>query len=374
MKVSTVISRKQLYDKVWSKPAIAVAKDYGISDVAVAKICKKLDIPKPSLGYWAKKQYGKQVSQKLLPPLKPDTPDSYTIHPTGSDGLPKETQDIIDQQRDFENDEANLITVKESLRGSHSLVSQTSSNLTKAYKDMYRRLELRNEGLDILVTKDSTRRSLLIMDALVKALEHRGYPVSIEEGSTTALIQDCKTSFGITEAVKRIELTEGIEVEYSWEREWEYLPTGKLSLEIKERFHGQKAIRDGKTQQLENCLNRFILLLVRAAEIMKIEKVEREARWREYEKEREIEQLARWKHELEKVRTEQLSKSSAEWQKCLMMRAYISAVKASSGAQANQPEIEAWIEWATEKLSALESQLLKPELVALDAIKTHSYW
>jgi len=178
---------------------------------------------------------------------------------------------------------------------------------------MYRRLGLRNKGLDILVTKDSTRRSLLIMDALVKALEHRGYPVSIKEGSTTALIQDCKISFGITEAVKRIELTKGIEVMYSWEREWEYLPTGKLSLEIKERFHGQKAIRDGKTQQLGNCLNRFILLLVRAAEIMKIEKVEREARWREYEKEREIEQLASWKRDLEKVRTEQLSKSSAEW-------------------------------------------------------------
>jgi len=60
--------------------------------------------------------------------------------------------------------------------------------------------------------------------------------------------------------------------------------------------------------------------------------------------------------------------------KMLMMRAYISAVKASSDAQANQPEIKAWIEWATEKLSSLESQLLKPELVELDSIKTHSYW
>ena len=118
------ITSEELYDAIWSKPAITVAKDYGISDVAVAKISRKLYIPKPSLGYGAKKQYGKRVRQKPLPPLKPDTPDSYTIHPTDSDELPKEIQDIIDRQRDFENDEANLITVKESLRGSHSLVSR----------------------------------------------------------------------------------------------------------------------------------------------------------------------------------------------------------------------------------------------------------
>lgn len=368
------ITRDQLYEKVWSQPAIAIAKEFGISDVAVAKICKKLDVPKPKLGYWAKKQHGKWVKQSPLPPLKPGTPKTYEIHPTESVVFPSGTQAIIDQRQDFESKKANRITVKTTLHGSHHLVSQTSSNLSSAYTDTYNRLELRSKGLDILVTKDSTRRALLIMDALLKALEKRGHQVTAEEGSTSTLIQDRRISFGITEAVKRIELTEGMEIEYSWEREWEYLSTGKLTLEIKERFHGQKVIKDGKIQRLEDCLNRFVLLLVKAAEIMKIEEVEREARWREYEKQREIEQIQQRKRELERVRTEQLFKSSTDWQQCQMMRSYLSAVKANSDGQADLSEIQEWIEWATGRLDMLESKLLKPELVKLKSIRANNYW
>lgn len=368
------ITREQLYELVWSRPTTTIAKELGISDVAVSKICKKLNVPKPKLGHWAKKQHGKRVRQTPLPPLKPGTPERYTIHPTESKGFPPEVQNIIDHQRDYENNEENIIVVKDTLHGSHRLVSQTSKSLSTAYKDTYKRLELRSEGLDILVTKDSTGRSLRIMDALLKALEKRGYPVSLEEGSTTVLLQDRKLSFGITETVKRIELTEGIDVEYSWEREWEYIPTGKLSLEIKEHFHGQKAIRDGKTQRLEDCLNRFILLLVKSAEVMKIEEVEREAQWREYEKEREIEQLARRKRELDIVRSDQLLKSSTEWQRCMMMRTYIDAVKASKPRQSDQSEIEAWITWADDKIDSMETVLLKPKLVDLESIGTQHHW
>jgi hypothetical protein len=36
--------RQDLYDQVWTEPIHEVAKRYGISDVALAKICKKLDI------------------------------------------------------------------------------------------------------------------------------------------------------------------------------------------------------------------------------------------------------------------------------------------------------------------------------------------
>jgi hypothetical protein len=61
MSPSIKITRQELYNLVWSNPVVKVAKDFGISDVAVGKICKKLNIPKPGLGYWAKKQAGEGV-------------------------------------------------------------------------------------------------------------------------------------------------------------------------------------------------------------------------------------------------------------------------------------------------------------------------
>jgi len=37
--------RQELYTKVWNRPVRVVAKEYGISDVALAKTCRKLFIP-----------------------------------------------------------------------------------------------------------------------------------------------------------------------------------------------------------------------------------------------------------------------------------------------------------------------------------------
>ena len=48
------LTREQLYEKVWSAPTTQVSAEMGISDVSPAKRCKKLNVPKPSLGYWAK--------------------------------------------------------------------------------------------------------------------------------------------------------------------------------------------------------------------------------------------------------------------------------------------------------------------------------
>jgi predicted transcriptional regulator of viral defense system len=49
-----VWDRNLLLQEVWSEPLKHVARRYGVSDVALAKRCKKLDIDLPGRGYWAK--------------------------------------------------------------------------------------------------------------------------------------------------------------------------------------------------------------------------------------------------------------------------------------------------------------------------------
>ncbi len=63
--------RKKLYDEVWSEPTQKVAARYGISDVALSKVCRQLNIPKPPRGYWAKKSAGLPVLRRpKLAPLQ----------------------------------------------------------------------------------------------------------------------------------------------------------------------------------------------------------------------------------------------------------------------------------------------------------------
>jgi hypothetical protein len=40
-----IINRKELYKKIWETPITRLSKEYGLSDVGFAKICKKHNIP-----------------------------------------------------------------------------------------------------------------------------------------------------------------------------------------------------------------------------------------------------------------------------------------------------------------------------------------
>lgn len=39
--------REELYEQVWSEPMLSLSKKYSLSDVGLAKICRKLKIPVP---------------------------------------------------------------------------------------------------------------------------------------------------------------------------------------------------------------------------------------------------------------------------------------------------------------------------------------
>ena len=60
------ISRQELFEQVWSQPRTKLAKMFGVSDVAIAKVCRKHDIPLPGLGYWAKAAAGKAPPRPKL--------------------------------------------------------------------------------------------------------------------------------------------------------------------------------------------------------------------------------------------------------------------------------------------------------------------
>jgi hypothetical protein len=53
------ITRRDLYNRVWSTPMSKLARELDISDVGLAKVCRRRNIPRPPRGYWAKLAAGK---------------------------------------------------------------------------------------------------------------------------------------------------------------------------------------------------------------------------------------------------------------------------------------------------------------------------
>ena len=71
------LTRKQLYDLVWSEPVSKIAPRYNISDVGFAKLCRREDVPLPPRGYWAKLKFGKKVPKPRLKPR--ENPGAETV-------------------------------------------------------------------------------------------------------------------------------------------------------------------------------------------------------------------------------------------------------------------------------------------------------
>src|SRR5688500_17413636 len=120
------IERAELYRRVWETPLRTLAKEFGISDVALKKHCRKLNIPTPGLGYWAKREAGHSVRRALLPKEKADTP-SFTLIRIGATLEPKPapTEGPIWEQSQFEGEASNKIVVADNLEAAPRSVRHT---------------------------------------------------------------------------------------------------------------------------------------------------------------------------------------------------------------------------------------------------------
>ena len=123
------LNRNDLYEQVWKKPMTHLAKKHGISDVGLRKICRKLNIPTPTIGYWAKLQFGKKFVHPPLPKLKYGEKETYTLHVQPNS---KKYLEIDPRIKEFiaREETASPITVPERLVDPHPLVRLTREALS----------------------------------------------------------------------------------------------------------------------------------------------------------------------------------------------------------------------------------------------------
>lgn len=62
-----IVTEDWLKEMVWLVPTKQIAKDFGVSDQAVAKACKRFGIEKPPRGYWQKENPVPGVKKVILP-------------------------------------------------------------------------------------------------------------------------------------------------------------------------------------------------------------------------------------------------------------------------------------------------------------------
>lgn len=188
------ITRTELLSLIWSKSTTKLAEEFGVSDVAIAKWCKKMEVPKPPRGYWAKLQAGKAVPQK--PKLKRLTKEGVsriTIH----------RQSTTTQKTNSPSVPRNAV-VPGSLDEPHYLVGITRNGLRRGKTDYRKILHSNNKKqLDIQVSRNQVDRACLVFDSLIKTLAKEGIKVSLKGGrksrATLIEIDGYEIEIGINE-------------------------------------------------------------------------------------------------------------------------------------------------------------------------------
>ena len=85
-------TREELYDLVWSMPVQRAAKQFAMSDVALAKFCRRRQVPLPPRGYWARKAAGQNPPVPALPDFVPPPPPPKRISATEQQKLVRQRE------------------------------------------------------------------------------------------------------------------------------------------------------------------------------------------------------------------------------------------------------------------------------------------
>src|SRR5262245_48774707 len=152
------VSRTTVYERVWSVPVRTLAREYGVSDVGLAKICRRYQIPLPGPGYWSKRAHGKASAPPSLPPSNDDeeiiiTGDQYPALPSVP-GIPEVVPTTI-----------------------HSSVAKTNKLLAAAPRSWKRLVQPTPGCLNVCVSIEGRPRAMRLMNALIATLEGAGATV-----------------------------------------------------------------------------------------------------------------------------------------------------------------------------------------------------
>lgn len=319
--------REQLYKQVWDEPLTKVAAKYGVSDVMVAKICRKLSIPILGRGYWAQKAAGQKLSVKPLPKLKeapviqrPKVSDSSSPRPEPDDPLYIRICEM----------ESRSVTV-ESVGARHQSVIATQKRLTSGSQDRDGLLVPRSNSdtcLDLRVSRGVLDRALDLVNALIVSLEAEGFKVSMGHGlhGTSGLIFGHEIKFGIVELLEVTRTRE--EGDSYWKRKVrDHRPTGRLELRIDDFAYGPR-LRDRSRVKLEERLPECVAALMRqgrkkvlAAEEHRIREAD------QLERQREIAKLSE-EIRKEEARIKELEAGVTGWSQARQIREFANALEA----------------------------------------------
>lgn len=391
------LTREQLYSRAWDQPMRALAGEFGLSDVALHKICRKHSIPTPPVGYWAKKVHGKRVTVTPLPRAKDGTDTPIVIH----EGAASHESEAMSATRLLVRE--RLAANKETAADLNASVERTLAKLAKAKR--YRLGFVQCEGKGMITARvrpDSIKRAWCILAQLVAVSERAGFALDACKGPAFWRVNGKTIGFELVEIadkVPHVPTEKELAALAKWKREhedhhrrygywrdwgepkipkWEERYQGRLAIRLEEvRIRSERswwgtAIRrqfaDRKNRDVRKDIPR-IVETVAAIAVAKRENREFEERQRLEAAERERQRLeAERRGLLEEKRVQMLEQLLSEQAEVEQLE---TLVRLLENSPERFPRVEGLLGWTRERLArktyrlspvALEERLAQAKL------------
>ena len=341
------LTRDQLYDLVWSKPISVLAKEFGLTDNDLRKICKSHNIPLPYVGYWSKLRYDKPVKKVMLPTSIEGT--EIIISPP-NENPPANQNESISRTiliKEIETKYKNLLQVPARLTNPDELIVNVRTAL--ANKDIYSHHGLISAGsgfINITVAPENVPRALRFMDTLTKLLRARGHETNNVKDTSHLVVFGEPLVIRLQEKLRYEYVIEG---KYNWKTRHEH-PTGIFMLRTWKNYHWyQKVWSDGKVL-IENQLAKIIDGIELLALKEKAKQIELEEFWEKQEERQRLEKERHDREELDGANFQNLLAQSQLWKQSQILNEFISAIESKLIADSElTDESREWLFWAKKK-------------------------
>jgi hypothetical protein len=359
------ITREELYELVWSKPLIELAQDFGLSDVAVAKRCRKLGVPVPGRGYWARVAAGQAPRQPKLREREDQSTDYAALtFESPRDETPEENrQPATPEEAALREKIVGLPTrACVELKTASAAVRRTAVDLKRKWRNeiVWTRGEKSGPIVQIRVSELVADRALRIAELIVAGANAVGWgfqriPALKEETQYRRYAYQpapepprygCIDTLGellafrIDERNRQVEheLDEGEKArkrrgETIYPPRWDYFPSGDLRVHLlhTDSTYVRHTWKDAARRKLEEQINGILLgFLDEALDIKKRREERRQDEIRARKEEERRMRLSRRRENNAKFIRE-LEAQAGAWQRARMLRAYLRALRNAVG-------------------------------------------
>lgn len=378
-------NRQKLYEEVWAKPVVQVAIQYGVSDVAIHKICKSLQIPVPPRGYWAKLRAGEKMPRPPLPVVKGMTQKTGSRTYAGEKKVeePSQVLSFLDENdRDSVLMAAQQIQMPAENATSHKKIAAYRSVIKEwnkkdkkpqgAQRD-YKNFYDRPPFLAGVISNESLPRVFRILDALFRQIESLGGTVndnlSLKIRGETVHIEISEAQDTVEHVMTREEaqamlVYKDAKKRNSWAsepqiRKYDYVFNGRLRICIREHRY----FRDSDKSNVESRLGEMLIELYEQSEVIKqkrLEAEEAERRRQEEERQRE-ERRVRYNDEVDK--TIALMNIVQDYDMACKIRTFVAALESSEDTDV---KTAAFIAWAKKKADWFDPSVARTDEILGD--------